>query len=219
MTSPSRFSCVTAPAKVWQGVAMLSQELALLPERAETKTRLARARAGEAAAMERTQTKRPVNRRRELIKSSFGIGCGPSHRRKRADDAGSRPRGVTRDRVVPTRLEDPGVDAVDAKVPVVCEHTVRVTQYAQSVRAVAKQAVIDVFRSRAELQIEHVLAGGPTSTDPAGSVVVRGRVACHRRRAAGIHRLGVETDTIPVQMAMVNRRLQVTGGVKEDNSA
>src|SRR3984893_8789078 len=63
MTSPSGFNCVTAPAKVWQGVAMLSQELALLPERAETKTRLARARAGEAEARERTQTQRGIRPR------------------------------------------------------------------------------------------------------------------------------------------------------------
>src|ERR1700730_13282896 len=69
MTSPSGFNCVTAPAKVWHGVAMLSQELALLPERAETKTRLARARAGE---RERTQTQSPANRRRACIElSSF----------------------------------------------------------------------------------------------------------------------------------------------------
>src|ERR1700731_4603406 len=71
MTSPSGFNCVTAPAKVWHGVAMLSQALALLPRRAETKTRLASARAGEAAATERTQTPRPANRRRACIKSSF----------------------------------------------------------------------------------------------------------------------------------------------------
>src|SRR5450830_88548 len=63
MTSPLGLSCVTAPAKVWHGVLTLSQELALLPERAETKTRLARARAGVAAPMKRTETQRPVKRR------------------------------------------------------------------------------------------------------------------------------------------------------------
>src|SRR5450830_2198559 len=71
MTSPLGLSCVTAPAKVWQGVLTLSQELRLLPERAETKTRLARARAGEAAPMERTETQRHANRRRAFMKSSF----------------------------------------------------------------------------------------------------------------------------------------------------
>src|ERR1700687_4751300 len=70
MTSPSGFNCVTAPAKVGHGVAMLSQELALLPERAETKTRLARPKTGEAAAKERTQIASPANRRRACIKLS-----------------------------------------------------------------------------------------------------------------------------------------------------
>src|ERR1700730_6702284 len=120
MTSPSGFGCVTAPAKVWHGVAMLSQALALFPERAETKTRLARARAGEAAAMERTQTKRQVNTRRALIKSSFGIGCGISQRRERADDAVRGRGAVARDRVVPARLEGPGADE-DPIAPVVSE--------------------------------------------------------------------------------------------------
>src|ERR1035437_2535043 len=71
MTSPLGLSCVTAPAKVWHGVLTLSQELRLLPERAETKTRLARPQAGDAAPMERTETQRHAKRRRAFMKSSF----------------------------------------------------------------------------------------------------------------------------------------------------
>src|SRR5450830_743749 len=71
MTSPSGLSWTTAPAKVWHGVLTLSQELRLLPERAETKTRLARARAGKAAPMERIEMPRHANRRRAFMKSSF----------------------------------------------------------------------------------------------------------------------------------------------------
>src|ERR1035438_206710 len=71
MASPPAVSGRTAPAKVWQGVRMLSQEFALLPERCETKTRLARARAGEAAPMKRTATDRATQRRRAFMESSF----------------------------------------------------------------------------------------------------------------------------------------------------
>jgi len=60
MSSPPGLSCVTPPANVWQGVLMLSQELALLPERAETKTRFARASAGEAGSRQTTDRQRPV---------------------------------------------------------------------------------------------------------------------------------------------------------------
>src|ERR1700730_10518215 len=102
MTSPSGFSCGTAPAKVWHGVAMLSQALALFPERAETKTRLASARAGE---MERTQTPRPAKMRRVFTNFSLGVAGRASDRRERADDAVRRRGAVARDCVVPARLD------------------------------------------------------------------------------------------------------------------
>ena len=59
------------------------------------------------------------------------------HRRERTDDAICGGGAVTRDRVVPTRLEGAGAEAVGAKAPVVCKHTVRVTRHALSAPAVA----------------------------------------------------------------------------------
>src|ERR1035438_9254497 len=71
MTSPSGLSWVTAPAKVRHGVLTLSHELALLPERAETKTWFARPRAGVVTAMDRVETQRHAKKRRAFMKTSF----------------------------------------------------------------------------------------------------------------------------------------------------
>ena len=125
--------------------------------------------------------------------------------RERADRPVRRAQAVTRDRVVAVRLDGPGPAVVDAKPPVVCNYTVRITHSAQGARAPKKQPHNTVFRSRAELQIDHVLPAAQTATGPAPTVVVRCRVSRRRRRAAGTRRPRNEAVAdVPVQMAVVD---------------
>src|ERR1700730_1596371 len=113
-----------------------------------------------------------------FIKSSFEEG-GTSQRRKRDDHAGSWSRAVASYRVVSALLERRGAVARAAIVSVVCEHTVRVTRRALGVRAGSNQAVRPVFRSRAELQIEHADPAAPCISNlPAEKHVV----VCRRVR-------------------------------------